>query len=723
MTDKEKLKELEANLEILEEENASLSLRSVEILLLNLISDSIRFVEDKDLIIEDILEKISILKNIPFTAYIKFNDDGKVEVLHRYFSRLQTDLVEEEIQIKNTFYDAKKNDEYIFIYSKEEFTENNITLKFLHESFVPQILTVIPINSDFIENRAIILIDDEPDRNKYTSMLILLTQLSELIINKLDKLFLVKRLQEINQSLEQKVEERTKELKELNEKLKVEVENKKNLLEELIVSKERYKALFNNSTDGIILWEEKGDRVECIDINKVALNKLGYSRTEFLNLTPKDINTGEGLKRYPEILKLLKKNKSAIFESIYVKKDGTKYPVEINIHLFRLLGKNVILSTSRDITERKEAEYNLRESESKFRTAFKTSPDAILITDMETSKIVDLNDGFMKISGYSREELIGKTTVEMNIWADIKDRENIVSTLKEFGEIENYEAKFGLKDDKVIIGLFSANIITINERLHLLSITRDITDRIEMIEELKEAKVEAENASKLKSEFLAQMSHEIRTPINTILSYSSLLKSGIDGCEIPDELDECFPAMDNAGKRIIRTIDLILNMSEMQTESYNPNFKKADIIKLAKKVCDEFKYSAKENNLDLQFNSEVKNYFISFDDYTMGQIFSNLLNNAIKYTHKGFVKINITFDSILSIQIIDSGIGISSDYLPYIFDSFSQEEQGYTRRFEGNGLGLALVKKYCEINNADIFVKSKKNEGAVFTIIFREIND
>ena len=238
--------------------------------------------------------------------------------------------------------------------------------------------------------------------------------------------------------------------------------------------------------------------------------------------------------------------------------------------------------------------------------------------------------------------------------------------------------------------------------------------------ELAEAREKAEKADNIKSEFLAQMSHEIRTPVNTILNYTSLLRAEFQS-QLTDELTDCFNSINIASTRLIRTIDLILNLSSVESGSYTPDFEKiylsSDVVS---KVIEEFDYFAKLKNLELLFISEVENEEkLLLDKYTTTQALSNLVDNAIKYTPKGKIEIRIKRDNgKMSLAVSDTGVGISREYLPNLFDKFSQETQGYTRIYEGNGLGLALVKEYCKINNADIEVESEKGVGTTFTIKF-----
>ncbi|MGQ7718749.1 two-component regulator propeller domain-containing protein [Melioribacter sp. OK-1-Me] len=256
---------------------------------------------------------------------------------------------------------------------------------------------------------------------------------------------------------------------------------------------------------------------------------------------------------------------------------------------------------------------------------------------------------------------------------------------------------------------------TLNEKL-----IREINERKEIEQELLKAKEKAESSEKLKSEFLAQMSHEIRSPINTILNFVDLIRESVDS-EKDQLLKESFESIDKAGDRIVRTIDLILNMSELQTGSYETHFKDINLGNLLDELFLEFEHKARKKNLDLVLNVKDVNLTVYADEYSLTQIIINLTDNAIKYTFKGKIEIAAYRDDKMNvtIKISDTGIGISKEYLPYLFSAFSQEQRGYTRQFEGNGLGLALVKRYCEINNADISVESEKGVGTTFTIIFK----
>ncbi len=262
------------------------------------------------------------------------------------------------------------------------------------------------------------------------------------------------------------------------------------------------------------------------------------------------------------------------------------------------------------------------------------------------------------------------------------------------------------EDDKYIASAFS----------ELLSIA--LFDS-RTLNELISARDNAEKADRLKSEFLAQMSHEIRTPVGAIMSYSQLLHDFIE--DNADDTRDILRGMESSGKRIIRTINLILNVSELQSGSYDYIPKKLYLVSdIIANLIYEFKYLAELKGISIELNYE-NDYQLWIDEYSVTQIFSNLIDNAVKYTESGKITIKVYEDnSSVIAKVKDTGIGISEKYLPHIFEPFTQEAQGYSRKFEGNGLGLKLVSEYSKLNNATVSVTSKKGEGTEFKIQFEK---
>lgn len=250
--------------------------------------------------------------------------------------------------------------------------------------------------------------------------------------------------------------------------------------------------------------------------------------------------------------------------------------------------------------------------------------------------------------------------------------------------------------------------------------TRQLIEKTVKLEkinsELEEAKKRVESADKLKTEFLSQISHEIRTPINTIISFTSLLKTEL--CEEPPgELSEGFNIIVKSGERIIRTIDLLIDVSQVISGTYKKNVVRTDISELIESLIFEFQQRV-NGRIKLMVEMQGNPLYSRIDNYSFVQIIKNLLENSIKFTKQGFIKIIANrINEHICIEVEDTGIGISKDYIAHIFEPFSQEDHGYSRDYEGNGLGMALVKKYCEINAIDISIESEKEKGTKVALL------
>ncbi|MGD8782179.1 MAG: ATP-binding protein [Ignavibacteria bacterium] len=247
-----------------------------------------------------------------------------------------------------------------------------------------------------------------------------------------------------------------------------------------------------------------------------------------------------------------------------------------------------------------------------------------------------------------------------------------------------------------------------------------VIERKNFEQELIVAKRKAEESNRIKSEFLAQMSHEIRTPINSILSFSSLIRNDLE-CVVSGELKECFDLIERGGKRLIRTIDLILNVAQLQMGKYKVDLIDIDLADdILSPLIVQFGKIAAQKGITLTLTNKIDYTRIVCDYYSVNQMFINLIDNAIKYTPRGKVEIIVkkNDNGNLVVDIIDTGIGISKEFLHEVFEIFTQEETGYTRKFEGTGLGLSLVKQYAELNNARVTVTSEKGKGSKFSVIF-----
>ncbi len=410
-------------------------------------------------------------------------------------------------------------------------------------------------------------------------------------------------------------------------------------------------------------------------------------------------------------------------EIINKRKDGTKYHEEMIITPVKNDNGEVkyFVAVKEDITERKEAEEALISSELRFRSLYENATIGIYRV-AANGELQIANPTLIKLLGYDSFNDL-KTAETGSHYVDSNAKAYFRNTLYEKGRIFGFESEWRRKDGSIISIRESARLIKDSEGRVICydGTIEDITEKKLTEKELILAKEKAELSDKLKSEFLAQMSHEIRTPLNVILSFINIMKEELQQV-IDEELMNGLFVMESEGKRIMRTIELIVNMSELQTGQYQLNIRNINLWdEVVVKYKNYYEEIAAQKQIKIEVINNVKDPYVKGDFYSIDQIILHLMDNAVKFTNEGVVKIVLNNDprGNLYIDFADTGIGISENYMKMLFTPFTREEMGYTKNFEGNGLGLALVKRYCDLNNAEIKVSSKKGQGSLFRVTFQ----
>lgn len=479
---------------------------------------------------------------------------------------------------------------------------------------------------------------------------------------------------------------------------------------------------FNNQLNNSILPEDMMPEDPANEINGIDLKLLGLNINHFKQGIAFISNDITQLKDEDVRAKLFDKGirSLGIFPLLEDSEPSAAlilFSEEYNI--FDLREVEAVQETAEDISYALEV---LKKDEELRRLSLAVvhGPTSILITDVN-GNIEYVNPRFSEITGYASEEVIGKNPSMLKS-GETKPEvyENLWNTIKA-GKI--WRGELLNKDKTGKLYWVSASISPLfNEKgeiINFISIREDITERVNMVDELLGAKMQAEKSDRLKAEFLAQMSHEVRTPINAILSFSELIKDELEKI-VSDDLKESFYIIDRAGKRIIRTIDLMLNMSQITSGSYECHYREIDIYnEILSIIYYEFKLAAEAKGLSFNMVNKTDEALIYGDEYSVSQLLINIIENSVKFTEKGKIEVVISRkNGKILIDVSDTGIGISEEYKAALFQPFSQEEQGYTRSYEGVGLGLALSKKYCELNSASIDVMSQKGKGSTFRITF-----
>ncbi len=247
--------------------------------------------------------------------------------------------------------------------------------------------------------------------------------------------------------------------------------------EALRQSEAHYRVLFESNPHP--MWVYDLETLRFLAVNDAAVSRYGYSRAKFLSMTIKDIRSPNDI---PGLLDKIKRTTPGLTYSGIVqhrKREGTIIDVEINSHQIMFAGRLARLVMANDVTTRIRAEQELRASEERFFKAFNASPDLMTINRYEDGQYLQVNNSFLRVTGYDRAEVIGRTTLDLNIWADETIKQKLTSTLAEDGRIYKEEVKFRSKSGEVRTGLFSAEIIKDGDERCLLTITNDITERVE----------------------------------------------------------------------------------------------------------------------------------------------------------------------------------------------------------------------------------------------------
>ncbi len=353
--------------------------------------------------------------------------------------------------------------------------------------------------------------------------------------------------------------------------------------------------------------------------------------------------------------------------------------------------------------------------------ALEQSPASIVITD--TNGVIQyVNPYFEKISGYCAEEVLGLNPRILKSGHTSGEQYKAMWETLAAGEV--WRGEFHNRRKNGELYWESASISPIRDEQgvirYFIAVKEDNTDKKRWEFELIAAKERAERSDRLKDAFIMNISHEVRTPLNVILGYTELLGMEM-GPVLATDQAEYFQHIVRAGKRLQRTIENILCISTLEVGE--PIFERqpVDLISEIFTLVTDMRLLAIEKQLILEFQNDIDTAWILADPITLKDALANVIDNAIKFTDEGGVVVHAyREDGAICISVKDTGIGISEEYAQSLFSTFSQEEVGTTRRFEGLGLGMALTKKYLDINGATIRVDSVKSAGTTFWIRFTE---
>ncbi len=501
-------------------------------------------------------------------------------------------------------------------------------------------------------------------------------------------------------------------LQEENELLRTHIEVLEN---DMFEAELRFLQLSKASFEGIAMLEDG----VIVLTNEAMSHLFGYDHFE---MTDMDVSMLFSEDSRSEALWSIQDPEKDSFEIVCVHRNGDTFPAKIRRKHIPHKGGEAKVIAIQDLTQSREVQEQLAHSEIRYRNLFENSNDAIYVSSTN-GEFVQINQAALDLFGYNREEMIGMTALKL--YANSEDRKRFQTVMAEQGSVSNYEVKLIRKDETTLDCILSTTIRrnSKNQIIGYQGIIRDITE-LKRNEELTTAKELAERSASLKQRFLANMSHEIRTPMNAVIGMSNLLESDTD--DFTPTQQKYLRGIRNASEHLLVIINDILDFSKIEAGKLEIENVPFSLHEVLQNVSHTFKYKAEEKNIKLMLHTEENLPDMLLGDPTrLMQILLNLVSNAIKFTDKGSVEIEVgvlqegkaSVDLVFS--VLDTGCGIPEGRLETVFDSFSQISRDTTRRFGGTGLGLTITKKLIEMQGGTLSVRSKIGEGSVFSFVLK----
>jgi PAS domain S-box-containing protein len=491
--------------------------------------------------------------------------------------------------------------------------------------------------------------------------------------------------------------------------------------QDLRESQHLFKSLFNASPDAILLMDTNHPTISwpIVDCNEAACRMNGYTREEMIGQSIDLLHVTKGTPAEREAYyNDLKKEGILRRENIHRHKDGYSFPIESSTAIVSAGRNEMVLGIDRDITDRKQAEEELIEKNTFIQTILDNLPIGVALNSIDNGIALYMNKKFEEIYGWPSDEIKGTSDFFHNVYPDENYRNELISVIMadiQSGDPQrmHWENVFVTHKDGSKRVVNAVNI-PLMEQDTMVSTVSDITELHKSQIDLIAAKEKAEESDRLKSAFLANMSHEIRTPLNSIIGFSDLLSDP----EFDEKQKISFAENINiSGNGLLAIINDIMDISKIETGQIQVTKSKFCINRLICDIQREYAFRTSKKGIDLRIDlsNPEEELFIENDRNKLRQVLVNFVSNALKFTESGFIEIGIRDQGDhVYFQVKDTGIGIPEEYHGKVFERFRQVESPDSRKYGGNGLGLAISKSLVEILGGKIGLESVQGKGSTF---------
>ncbi|MBM4440364.1 MAG: PAS domain S-box protein [Candidatus Rokubacteria bacterium] len=463
-----------------------------------------------------------------------------------------------------------------------------------------------------------------------------------------------------------------------------------------------------------ILAVSSFDDGRLLEVNEAFLRVTGWSREEVIGRPIPEI----GFWIDPEVrrrgLDTLRAGGAVRdMEVRFRTKRGDEVVALLNADLVELDGRRCVITALMDITGRVRAEAALRESERRFAQLFHANPVPMTIVRLRDGVTLEVNEAVVRVSGYTREQMLGRTTPELDVWAQPEERRRLLERFERDGGVRDFEMLFRTRTGELRHMLVNAEVITYGGEAAVVNVVLDITERKQLEAQREARREEAESLGRAKDEFLAMLGHELRNPLGVIVNALAVLRPELHGAEA----ERVVALIGRQSRQLTRLVDDLLDVARATAGKVELRREVVDVREVVRRCLDALAQAGRTAGHHIYQEGEAVAALADPD--RLEQVVANLVDNALKYTPAGgqvFVRTAREGDDAVLV-VRDTGEGIRAELLGQIFDVFVQQPQALDRARGGLGLGLTLVKRLVELHGGSVTATSDgAGRGSEFTV-------